>query len=227
VNDLAVGLVVLIVAAVPLSLLLLMLADGFGLDGDGPVHRRIRVALAVLAVPALVWTGLAAWGWAGAAHLKPLCQAYATPEFRAVREVPPGDILLDIAAPTGAAALPAWAQALGPRLITDPRSAAGAAAPLGLEVRRLSRRQSLWFKIEMERFRLVERQWGNVLAEGDELWISAGRARYHCGLVSGPLPLRADRTPWPGGDGIARFVEKGREPGSAARTPATPATLRP
>jgi hypothetical protein len=228
-NDLAIGFIALIVAAVPVSLGVLLLADGAGLDGEGRTRRWIRIALAVLAVPALAWTGVAAWGWAGAAHLEPLCQAYATPEFRAVRQVPPGDILLDVSAMTGTATAPSppWTTAFGARLITDPRSPAGAAAPLELEVRRLLHHQSLWFKVEMERFRLLERQWGNVLAEGDELWISAGRARYHCGLVSGPYAVRADRTPWPGGDGIAKFVERGRQPAPAAGTPTIPATLGP
>lgn len=222
------GLIALVIAAVPVSLGVLMLADGFGLDGEGPQRRWIRFALALLAVPALAWSGLAAWGWSGAAHLKPLCQAYATPEFRAMRQLPPGDILLDLAAPTGAAAspLPPWAHAFGARLVTDPRSPAAAAAPLELEVRRLTRQQSLWFKVEMARFRLLERQWGNILAEGDELWIRAGRARYHCGIVSGPLPVRAERTPWPGGDGVAKFVTRGMQPGGAALAP-VPATMSP
>jgi hypothetical protein len=234
-SDLMLGLVALIIAAVPVSLGVLMLADGFGLDGEGRTRRWIRIALAVLAVPALAWTGVAAWGWAGAAHLAPLCQAYATPEFRAVRQVPPGDILLDVGQVDGATVgsrasppdLPPWSKALGARLVTDASSPAAAAAPLELEVRRLTHHQSLWFKVEMDRFRLIERQWDSVLAEGDELWISAGRARYHCGLVSGARPVRADRTPWPGGAGIAKFVEQGRQPAPVAGTPTIPATLGP
>jgi hypothetical protein len=234
-SDLMLGLIALIIAAVPVSLGVLMLADGFGLDGEGRTRRWFRIALAVLAVPALAWTGVAAWGWAGAAHLEPLCQAYATPEFRAVRQVPPGDILLDVGRVDGATVgsrasppdLPPWSKALGARLVTDASSPAAAAAPLELEVRRLTHHQSLWFKVEMDRFRLIERQWDSVLAEGDELWISAGRARYHCGLVSGARPVRADRTPWPGGAGIAKFVEQGRQPAPVAGTPTIPATLGP
>ena len=65
-NDLALGLIALIVAAVPISLGVLLLADGAGLDGEGRTRRRVRIALAVLAVPAVAWTGVAAWGWAGA-----------------------------------------------------------------------------------------------------------------------------------------------------------------
>jgi len=123
--------------------------------------------------------------------------------------------------------LPPWSKALGARLVTDASSPAAAAAPLELEVRRLTHHQSLWFKVEMDRFRLIERQWDSVLAEGDELWISAGRARYHCGLVSGARPVRADRTPWPGGAGVAKFVEQGRQPAPVAGTPTIPATLGP
>ena len=48
-NDLALGLIALIVAAVPVSLGVLLLADGAGLDGEGRTRRRIRIALAVLA----------------------------------------------------------------------------------------------------------------------------------------------------------------------------------
>ncbi len=124
-NDLALGFVVLVIAAAPIALLVLFLADGLGLERAGRVRRGARIALAVLSIPSLVWFGIAAWGWAGAAHLKPLCQAYATPEYRAVRPVPPGTILLDIiaggAAPgdaASAAPLPAWTRAFGPWLIT-------------------------------------------------------------------------------------------------------------
>ncbi len=227
-NDLALGLIALIVAAVPVSLLVLLLADGAGLDGEGRTRRRIRIALAVLAVPALAWTGVAAWGWAGAAHLEPLCQAYASPEFRATGPVPPGDILLDAdATAVTSASLPPWTRAFGAQLITDPASPAAAAAPLELEVRRLTHHQSFWFKVEMDRFRLLRRQWGSVLAEGDEIWITAGRARYHCGIVSGPYAVRAERSAWPGGDGIAKFVARGLQPAPAADAPTVPTTLRP
>jgi hypothetical protein len=214
VNDLALGLVVLVIAAAPIALLILFLADGLGLERAGRVRRGARIALAVLSLPALVWFGVAAWGWAGAAHLEPLCQAYATPEYRAVRPVASGDILLDIAADDDAPAapLPAWTRAFGPRLIIDPSSPAAATAALALEVRRMTHHRSRWFTVEMERFRLVQREWGSVLAEGDELWVTAGRARYHCGIVSGPHAVSAGRTPWPGGDGVAKFVARGLQP---------------
>jgi hypothetical protein len=208
VNDLAPALVAVVIAAVPVALLVLLLADGFGLEREGRMRRRLRIALGVLSLPAAAWLGIAGWGWAGAAHLEPLCQAYATPEFRALRPVPPGDVLLD----TAARPLPPWTQAFGARLITDPATPAAAAAPLALEVRRLTHHRNLWFTVEMDRFRLLERKWGATLAEGDEIWVRAGRARYHCGIVSGPYALRADRTPWPGGDGVARFVARGLMP---------------
>lgn len=219
-NDLALGFVVLVIAAAPVALLILFLADGLGLERAGRVRRGARIALAVLSLPALAWFGVAAWGWAGAAHLEPLCQAYATPEYRAVRPVPPGAILLDAtpghAAPDDAAAPaeppPPWTLAFGAQLVTDPASPAAATAPLALEVRRVTHHRSRWFTVEMERFRLLQREWGTVLAEGDELWVTAGRARHHCGIVSGPYAVRADRTPWPGGDGVARFVARGLQP---------------
>lgn len=213
-NDLAPGLVAIVIAAVPVALLVLLLADGFGLEREGRTRRRLRIALGLLSLPAAAWLGIAAWGWSGAAHLEPLCQAYATPEFRARRPMPPGDILLvaaDRAAP-GPPSLPPWTRAFGARLITDPASPAAEAAPLALEVRRVTHHRNLWFTVEMDRFRLLERKWGAVLAEGDEIWIAAGRARYHCGIVSGPYAVRADRTPWPGGDGVARFVARGLMP---------------
>lgn len=213
-NDLAPALVAVVVAAVPVALLVLLLADGFGLEREGRNRRRLRIALGLLSVPASAWLGIAGWGWAGAAHLEPLCQAYATPEYRAARPVTPGAILLVV--PHSAAArppdLPPWTRAFGAQLVTDPASPAAAAAPLALEVRRVTHHRNLWFKVEMDRFRLLDRKWGSALAEGDEIWIAAGRARYHCGIVSGPYPVLADRTPWPGGDGVAKFVARGLQP---------------
>lgn len=219
-NDLAPGLVAILIAAVPVALLVLLLADGFGLEREGRIRSRLRIALGLLSLPAAAWLGIAAWGWAGAAHLEPLCQAYATPEFRARRPMPPGDILLVAARGDGARVavgasrpdLPPWTQAFGAQLITDPASPAAAAAPLALEVRRVTHHLNLWFTVEMDRFRLLDRKWDAVLAEGDEIWIDAGRARYRCGIVSGPYAVRAERSAWPGGDGVARFVARGLLP---------------
>ena len=214
-NDLAPALVAIVIAAAPVALLVLLLADGFGLEREGRTRHGLRIALGLLSLPLVVWTGIAVWGWAGAAHLEPLCQAYATPEYRAVRPVPSGAILLEVA--HGSPAPPAWGRAFGERLVTDPASPAAATAPLALEVRRITHHRNLWFTVEMERFRLLQREWGSVLAEGDELWVTAGRARYHCGIVSGPYAVRAERTPWPGGDGVARFVARGLNPAPPPR----------
>ena len=217
-NELALGWVVATIAAVPVSLLVLALADAAGLEREGRRRRAVRIALVALSAPAAAWLAVAAWGWAGAAHLEPLCQAYATPEFRSVRPVPPGDILLETAgevAGGASAGLPPWTRPFGARLVTDPASPAAAAAPLLLEVRRIVHHRNLWFTVGMERFRLSQRRWGELLAEGDELWIAAGRARYRCGIVSGPHPVRADRSPWPGGDGVAEFVAQGLRPAPA------------
>jgi hypothetical protein len=73
-----------------------------------------------------------------------------------------------------------------------------------LEARRVTHHRNRWFDVQMDRFRLRDRATGAVLAEGDELWINAGRATYHCGIGSGPEATTA--TAWPSGDGVARFV---------------------
>ena len=70
-NDLALGSIVLALAAVPAALLVLLLADVVKLDGAGRRQRWIRRSAAVLAILALPSVGNAVWGWAGAAHLEP------------------------------------------------------------------------------------------------------------------------------------------------------------
>ena len=40
----------------------------------------------------------------------------------------------------------------------------------------------------MDRYQVIDRRYGTVIAVADELWIDAGRARHHCGVISGPLP---------------------------------------
>lgn len=217
-NDLALGIVVFTFLAVPASLLLLVLADVIRLEGEGVRRRWIRRCLGALALPAVVPFGLAAWGWAGAAHLEPLCQAYASPEFRSTRPISTDVISLDTKPGTES---PQWVSAFGnsafgndaPRLLLDPADPASTTTRYVLEVRRLTHHRNLWFTVQMERFRLLERPWGTVLAEGDELWVEAGRERYHCGIVSGAQPVSSDRTPWPGGAGVARFVVRGLQPG--------------
>lgn len=208
-SDLALGIVVFVFAAVPASLLLLALADVIRLEGEGSRRRWIRNCLWALAVPATVPLALGAWGAAGAAHLEPLCHAYATPEFRATHAAENPQLLLDLQ-PNGKA--PRWTESLSARYPGRVRIAGdGRELPAThvLEVRRLTHHKNLWFTVEMQRFRLVEQRHGTVIAEGDELQIEAGRSRYHCGIESGPLPVSAQRTRWPGGDGVARFVVRG------------------
>jgi len=231
-SDLALGIVVFVFAAVPASLLLLALADVIRLEGEGSRRRWIRNCLWALAVPATVPLALGAWGAAGAAHLEPLCHAYATPEFRATHAAENPRLLLDLQ-PSGKA--PRWTESLSARYPGRVRIAgderqndATAARDLPamqeqpathvLEVRRLTHHKNLWFTVDMQRFRLVEQRHGTVIAEGDELQIEAGRSRYHCGIESGPLPVSAQRTRWPGGDGVARFVVRGLSgPGAPLR----------
>lgn len=232
-SDLALGIVVLVFAAVPASLLLLALADVIRLEGEGSRRRWIRNCLWALAAPAAVPLGLGAWGAAGAAHLEPLCHAYATPEFRATRAAENPQLLLDLQ-PDGKT--PRWTESLSARypgrvqIAEDGRDKLAPAtgeppdtpmppATHVLEVRRVTHHKNLWFTVEMQRFRLIERRYGGVVAEGDELQIEAGRNRYHCGIESGPLPVAADRTRWPGGDGVARFVERGLRGNAAQLTP--------
>lgn len=232
-SDLALGIVVFVFAAVPASLLLLALADVIRLEGEGSRRRWIRNCLWALAVPATVPLGLGAWGAAGAAHLEPLCHAYATPEFRATRAAESPLLLLDLQAGGKA---PRWTEALSARypgrmqiagegrddVAPGTQELPGTQNPPAthvLEVRRITHHKNLWFTVEMQRFRLLERRYGGVIAEGDELQIEAGRSRYHCGIESGPLPVSAERTRWPGGDGVARFVERGLRGAAAPLRP--------
>lgn len=242
-NDLALGIVVLTFAAVPASLLVLAVADVIHLPDAERRNRWINRCLAALALPALAVLGVLVWGWAGAAHLGPLCAAYATPEYRHVGPLELRSLLVD----SDQGARPPWAGALlrsagGPVETLEfaspgaaPNRRAAAAAAMGasigaetrqtvasanqskpgtagyvLEARRRTHHENRWFKVEMDRFRLRDRATDVVVAEGDELWIHAGRATYHCGIGSGPEPT-AD-TEWPGGPSVARFIEPLRRP---------------
>lgn len=198
-NDFVLGGIVLTWIAVPFSLLVLALADVIRLDGEGRRRRWIRRCLAALAVPLLVVFGRAAWGWAGAAHLEPLCQAYATPEFRSER--PLGSIRLEVDRRTDGGVAPAWMDSLAPWL-----DAPAADTTLTLEVRRITHHTNRLFTVTMDRFRLVDRRDGLTLAAADELWIDAGGARYHCGIESGAHPTRTTR--YPAGVGVGRFVAR-------------------
>ncbi|NBX57465.1 MAG: hypothetical protein EBT64_03200 [Gammaproteobacteria bacterium] len=66
--------------------------------------------------------------------------------------------------------------------------------------------ENLWFRVEIDRFRLSDANDGITLALADELWIDAGRVRYHCGIVSGRNPKTESE--YPAGDGVARFVKR-------------------
>lgn len=216
-NDFALGIVVFTIAAVPASLLLLALADVIRLEGEGQRRRWIRNCLWALAVPASVPLAVAVWGWAGAAHLEPLCQAYATPDYRSAQKTDAPLILLDRKDGSAQPWLAALQARFPDRLIIDVDHPAAATATHVLEVRRVTHHRNLWFDVQMERFRLIDRHWGAVIAEADELWVDAGRARYHCGVISGPVVVASERSPWPGGDGIARFVARSLAPSPALK----------
>ena len=152
-DDLALAAIVLLIAAMPASLAFLLLADVVKLEGPGRKRRWIRNTLWLAAVPLSVPLFYSLWSAAGAAHLEPLCQAYAIPEFR--RETP------------------------------TPREL------LQLKTSRVAHHRNFWFEVSMDRYQVIDRRYGTVIAVADELWINAGRARHHCGVVSGPLPTAA------------------------------------
>ena len=222
-SDLALGIVVFTFVAVPASLLLLALADVIRLEGEGKRKRWIRACLWALALPASIPLGVAAWGWAGAAHLEPLCQAYASPEFRSERPIVASSLVIESDPLHAVDTPPAWAtivveQLRSPRgplddvRISSRTSESSAITPnstgraLVLQVRRQLHHENLWFRVEMDRFRLYDANDGITLALADELWIDAGRTRYHCGIVSGRNP-KTEST-YPAGDGVARFVKR-------------------
>ncbi len=92
-DELALAAIVILIAAMPASLAFLLLADVVKLEGPGRKRRWIRTTLWMAAIPLSVPLFYALWSAAGAAHLEPLCQAYATPEIR--RELPtPRELLL-------------------------------------------------------------------------------------------------------------------------------------
>lgn len=149
-DDLALAAIVLLIAAMPASLAVLLLADVITLERPGRKRRWIRIALTVAAIPLSVPVFYWLWGAAGAAHLEPLCQAYAAPEFR--RATPTARDLLE------------------------------------LKTTRVKHHSNFWFDVTMDHYQVVDRRYGTTIAVADELWIEAGRTRYHCGVISGPLP---------------------------------------
>jgi hypothetical protein len=210
-NDLALGAIVLVIAAMPAALLLLALFDVIRL-GEHARRRWIAACAGLLAVPALGWLGVSIWGWAGAAHLEPLCAAYATPEYRG-RLAPEARSLL-LVTPAGDAE-PPWVRSLleSPAELefvewqdedgvlqridrngTTPMAGTVQSA-YALELRRITHHSNRWFTVEIERLRLFDRAWDVTVAEGDELRLSAGRSLWHCGIASGrdaaPAPSAA------------------------------------
>lgn len=230
-SDFALGIIVLTFVAVPISLLILALADVIRLDGEGSRRRWIRNCLYALALPAAVPFGIAAWGWAGAAHLEPLCQAYASPEFRTERPLEVSVLILEGDHLRRGADLPPWAKTLKTSLqrapksldiIVVPREIKGPFIPqtqdaLRLSVDRKLHHENRWFRVEMERFTLIDTAYGSTVAIADELSIDAGRSRYRCGILSGKNPTGDSR--YPAGNGIARFVERAISGVDARRAP--------
>jgi hypothetical protein len=200
-NDLALGAIVLVIAAMPAALLLLALFDVIRL-GEHARRRWIAVCASLLAVPAVGWLGVSVWGWAGAAHLEPLCAAYATPEYRGrpapearslLVVTPAGDAepawLRSLHAPPAALEFVEWQDTVGVLQRIDRSGAMPMAGPVqsayALELRRITHHANRWFRVEIERLRLVDRTWDMTVAEGDELRLSAGRSLWHCGIASG------------------------------------------
>ncbi|MBK6598814.1 MAG: hypothetical protein IPG25_13345 [Proteobacteria bacterium] len=82
-NDLALGAIVAVLAAVPLSIALFAAADLLPAQWRSRLarHRLFRIAALLLLLPALPFAFATLWAWSGAAHLKPLCLAYAEPRI--------------------------------------------------------------------------------------------------------------------------------------------------
>lgn len=236
--DLALAGAVGILALVPAALALLALAALLrAADAERRLGARyFRVLMASLGLAIGTGTLLLAWTWGGATHLKPRCIARAEPVYASVlypggdtqgTPVPVPVAVLQVAAP--GAGPPAWAAALlGPggwayyewrrpdgrlmrvgadgSLAPAPQSVAGAL----LRVNRGSGRSSAWARITVDRFRLTDLATGTLLADGEEMWVDAGPARYRCGIVSGPYPVRGDD--YPPGNGVARYLFKAIRP---------------
>ncbi len=81
VNDFALGAMVAILAAVPVSIALFAVADLVPAHWQSRLGRSrlLRVAAILLALPAVPLAFQTLWAWSGATHLKPLCMAYAEP----------------------------------------------------------------------------------------------------------------------------------------------------
>jgi hypothetical protein len=229
-SELALAFIVLTVAAVPLALLILFWTDILPTPQGLNVHRWRGYAIGALIFAALPAFMVRVWGWAGAAHLEPLCQAYSRPEIlnSTVREVQRLDLQwitpeegdADVAS-SDKNSFPRWAEALAvpvyfvssnetarpePVAQSEINESGHAERSARLEVRRIVHHRNLLFDVQLDRFRLVSADGFETWGIADELWLQAGPYRYHCGVESGPL-VTAD-TKYPGGEGVARFVQR-------------------
>jgi hypothetical protein len=175
-DDLALASIVALIAAMPISLAVLLLTDVVRLDGEGQKRLWIRRALTVAALPLIPWFGISAWGWAGAAHLEPLCFAYGDPDIRNTYPIP--------------------------------------RSQLQLEVTRLTHHRNTWFDVSLERYQVIDLRYGTTVAEADEVELVAGRAKYRCGLISGPRAVRdtGEINTQPAIDALLQQVAAGRRP---------------
>lgn len=220
-SELTLGAVVLIVAAVPLALLVLFWTDILPTTRWATLQRwrpYLLIGLSVVAIPAMV---VRIWGWAGAAHLEPLCQAYARPEIfnTTARDVQrlvwweKGSGQSDMPSQRR---LPPWTSAVSLPIHVDNSSALSPtdtstddtlndARSARLEVERIVHHRNFFFEVQLDRVRILSadglEEWGIA----DELWLEAGPYRYHCGVESGPYATNDTR--YPNGDGIARFIQ--------------------
>lgn len=225
-SDLALGAIVLVIAAMPVALGLLALFDVVRI-GERTRRLWLRAALALLLLPAVAWFGMSVWGWAGAAHLEPLCAAYATPEFPG--RAAPGTRSLLLESADGSPApdwLPALLQAPASLQFIEREDGRGAVvqSAYALQVRRITHHRNRWFEVEMERLRVVDRTWDVTVAEGDELTLRAGRRTWHCGVASG-RDVTAPRSAAERGLGYARFIARALRGATASATTATRETI--
>jgi hypothetical protein len=232
--DLALALVVGILALVPAAIALLALAALLrAFDAEQRLGRLgFRVVAGTLGLLIAGAFLLLAWTWGGATHLKPRCLARAEPDYarvlfpggdvdRAPAPVPVSGLRVDApgeAPPAWAAALLGpggfpfyeWRRADGTWVQVAPDGTqtpiASPSAGALLKVRRASAESSYWARITVDRFLLTDLATGSLLADGEEMWVDAGPARYRCGIASGPYPVPG--RDYPEGYGVARFLGK-------------------
>lgn len=220
-NDLALGAIVLVIAAMPAALLLLAVFDVVPL-GERARPRWIAVCAALAALPAVGWLAVSVWGWAGAAHLEPLCAAYATPEYRGPLAPETRSVLVvttdgtaeppwlrTLLQPPAALDFIEWRDTTGTLQRLDTGGSSAVEGPVqsayALELRAVPHHANRWFRVDMQRLRLVDRGYDVTVAEGDELQLTAGRRMWHCGIASG-REVTAPPTAAMTAAGVGRFV---------------------